>query len=188
MNSGNLILSFFILFLVGGCAYNRMEKDVEEFRGTVINIPSDIQEVKHRNISEIHKELKPVKMVIYYDTLECGTCNVKHLGELLDLYDLQERFPSMEVLTIFSPRIQEYDSIMLELMRINFDYPIYVDANGSFSEKNRIPADKRFHSFLLDRNNHPVFIGKPIVNDKLWTIFTGILENMDSNAGVYKEK
>ena len=50
-----------------------------------------------------------------------------------------------------------------------------------------LPDDKRFHSFLLDRDGHPVFIGNPTANEQLWVLFKEVLANLEANGGVYVE-
>ena len=39
-----------------------------------------------------------------------------------------------------------------------------------------IPDDRRFHSFLIDVDGHPVYIGNPTANDELLALFDEIIE------------
>ena len=82
----------------------------------------------------------------------------------------------------------EYDGAMVDLMRLNYPYALYVDIDGSFEKANPgLPDDKRFHSFLLDRDGHPVFIGNPAASEQLWMLFKEVLANLEANGGVYVE-
>lgn len=80
---------------------------------------------------------------------------------------------------IFSPRQDDYDSVVEELMIHDFPFPIYIDFNGEFRKQNYfIPSDRRFHSFLLDGSGHPVFIGNPIASDSMSSLFDRALEEL----------
>ena len=127
-------------------------------------------------------------MVVYYDSTVCNMCQISHLYDQVQLYELMSFSKDCEIVTIFSPVQEEYDIVMAELMRIDFPYPIYLDFNKSFEKANPgLPDDKRFHSFLLDRDGHPVFIGNPTANEQLWVLFREVLANLEANGGVYVE-
>lgn len=83
------------------------------------------------------------------------------------------------VMTIFSPKPEEYDEVLRNLEIREFEYPVYVDVTGSFVSSNGcIPTDKRFHSFLTDSDRHPVFVGNPISGARLWDLFEQALERI----------
>lgn len=64
-------------------------------------------------------------------------------------------------------------------MILDFPYPVYVDFNCSFRKLNTgIPEDVRFHSFLLDKNGHPVFVGNPNANETLNHLFEKVLSGL----------
>lgn len=165
---------------------NDMKDAIVAFRQKQIILPEELVKVENRNISKSILEQAEVKMVIYYDSLECSSCKVSHLKEMQYLYELSDKLPMLEVYTIFSPLQQEYDQTMVDLMMLNFPYPIYVDNTCSFEKNNPdFPEDKRFHSFLLDKTGHPVFVGNPTASDKLWDLFLKVMDNLQENDGVY---
>lgn len=113
---------------------------------------------------------------MYHDSLSCNSCQINHLNDYLCIYEKADTM-SFDVLTIFSPRQEEYDEVMASLMKQDFPYPIYVDFDGSFRRANPcIPEDNRFHSFLLDKDGHPVFVGNPADNETMWNLFEKALE------------
>lgn len=82
------------------------------------------------------------------------------------------------VMTIFSPKKSEVENTRFQLMLINHTIPIYLDKNGSFAQLNYcIPTDQRFHSFLINETGKPVFVGNPLSNTKLNTLFLNFINN-----------
>lgn len=80
------------------------------------------------------------------------------------------------VVTIFSPKRSDVENTRFQLMLSNHTIPVYLDKNGSFAQLNRnIPADQRFHSFLIDETAKPVFVGNPLANVKLEQLFQAAL-------------
>ena len=59
--------------------------------------------------------LPSMKFIVYYDSLECSSCAVTHLMDLVPLYEKFEN-TDVGVMTIFSPRLEEVEDIKLELM------------------------------------------------------------------------
>ena len=170
------------------CADNdEIEKQIAAFQEETIVLP-ELVKVEHREITRGEPEASLFKMVIYNDSLECSSCKIMHMEDVKDLYELSEEYPGLGIYTIFSPRQLEYDGAMVDLMRLNYPYALYVDMDGAFEKANPgLPDDKRFHSFLLDRDGHPVFIGNPTANEQLWVLFKEVLANLEANGGVYVE-
>lgn len=86
------------------------------------------------------------------------------------------------VLTIFSPLQEELEDVRLKLMVADYDFPVYVDVNGTFGKLNRcIPTDVRFHEFLLDEMGKPLFIGNPTSNEQLSDLFRVALREQNND-------
>lgn len=172
------------LLLISACssASNELQKKIKEFKECSIIVPDDMLILKGRTESSADKILNDSmpKFIIYYDSLSCNSCQVSHLFELTSLYGLADSSEAFEVMTIFSPKTEEYDELMKELMVRNFDYTLFIDASGSFRRLNRdIPEDVRFHSFLIDEEAHPVFVGNPVESYDLWILFNKFLKNYE---------
>ena len=188
MKNKFLLLAAIPLLLFAGCARHKVARELKEFQASEIVVPSGLQQVHARCISEYSGDGKTALLVNYYDSTDCSSCRNAHLVDLLDLYELGDRHPEFQVLTIFSPADDRYDEVMAELMRNDFHYPVYVDYEGLFRKANpQIPSDERFHSFLLDKNMSPVFVGNPVAGQELWRLFMTVLDNMLSNGGEYRE-
>lgn len=115
---------------------------------------------------------------MYHDSLSCNSCQINHLNDYLCIYEKAETM-SFEVLTIFSPCQDEYDEVIKRLMILDFPCSVYVDLDGSFRRATScIPEDPRFHSFLLDKDGHPIFVGNPIASDSMSGLFDRALAKL----------
>jgi len=109
-------------------------------------------------------------------------CQIGQLADISGLYEFADSLGNFEVMTIFSPRMEEYNSVVNNLMVRDFEYPIYVDFKGSFRKTNLgIPDDRRLHCFLIDSDGHPIFIGNPVASNELWSLFMKTLASLDDN-------
>lgn len=168
------------LSLISGCARHRISKELRDFSRATVAMVDGMQSVCHRNISSSvwDNSNNKIRFVMYHDSLSCSSCQISHLNDYLYIYEKADTM-SFEVLTIFSPRQDEYDEVIKRLMILDFPYPVYVDFDGSFRRANLcIPEDARFHSFLLNKEGHPVFVGNPIASDSMSSLFDRALEKL----------
>jgi lipoprotein len=185
----NKLLGFIAIsiLLFAGCERKKIARELKAFCSTEIIIPSELQKVYMRNISNYHYDGKDAILVNYYDSTSCSSCRISHLVDLLEIYEIGDQHPEFQVMTIFSPAEDKYDELMAELMHRDFQYPVYVDFAGEFKKINpHIPEDERFHSFLVDRNMKPVFVGDPVTGQDLWKLFEMVLNDILANDGEYK--
>ena len=165
----NLVLS---PLLISSCSDQKIKHDLRVFQREKVSLSLQFEAVTGRNIGHEALEDGTVSMVMYYDSTECSQCRISHLADCLPLYELADSIGVFRVVTIFAPRQEEYNELMASLMKLDFPYPLYVDFDGSFCKANPgIPEDRRFHSFLLDRDGHPVFVGDPVASGTMWSLF-----------------
>ena len=80
----------------------------------------------------------------------------------------------------------QYYSSTSNLQSHGIDFPVVIDKYNDFRSINHsIPADSRYHTFLLDRNNRVVLVGNPLASDAMWSLFRKTLDNMLANDGLY---
>ena len=171
----NVLLAWTV---VSCCSNNSIKRELKSFQSARIEFPADMFSVKDRNVLEFQNPGRDNAFVVYHDSTECGMCAV--IYDYLPLYERAERSGDFSVMIIFSPRDSEYDEIMERLVMMDFPYPVYVDYSGSFAETNMcIPEDNRFHSFLLDKEGHPVFVGNPLASDRMMELFKEALESLE---------
>ena len=52
-----------------------------------------------------------------------------------------------------------------------FHYPLFIDVEDKFNSLNKLPAESRFRTFLLDENNRIILIGNPVQNPKIRDLY-----------------
>lgn len=174
-----VITSLLFFAIISSCVERRKVKDIMlEFVTSDIIIPDDLDCVFNAETSMSYIDtLKSNKLIIYYDSLDCSSCRISHLFDLYPLYNMADT-SDFSVMTIFSPKKSEVENTRFQLMLINHTIPIYLDKNGSFAQLNNcIPTDQRFHSFLINETGKPVFVGNPLSNTKLNTLFFNFINN-----------
>ena len=168
---------------LSSCKNQQIAKELRQFQKGTVVIPADLQKIDRRVQSEVGTRDSIPALILYHDSLSCNMCHISHLADLVDIYSLADSLKTFEVLCIFSPREEEYDEVMKNLIYRNFEYPVYVDFSGSFRQKNKcIPDDASFHNFLIDRDGHPVCVGNPAASDTMWKLFNEALTTLDRHT------
>jgi len=169
-----ILIAISVLF---ACS-NREACELKNFKNSTISLSANLSIIQDKTIKPYHDRLFIKSLIIYYDSLTCGECQINHLYETVELFQLSDSLGNFKIYTIFSPSIDEYAELELNLINANFKYPLYIDFNNSFGKLNKtIPKDSRFHCFLVDANGHPVFVGYPLANKELWDLFIKALKN-----------
>ena len=57
------------------------------------------------------------------------------------------------------------------LAQSRFDYPVFMDLNGTINRLNRFPQVMQHQCFLLDKNNRVLMIGNPAMNYRIWELY-----------------
>ena len=175
----NIVLTGCILLSLSSCSERqKLRKTMSKFVQSEIQIPDDLECMYNRELTIINKDtLKPYKLIVYYDSLDCSSCRISHLMDLYPLYDMADT-SNFSVITIFSPKTDDLEEVELQLKIANHPECIYIDSNHGFCRLNKsIPLDQRFHCFLVNNQNRPIFVGNPIESTKLYKIFIEVLQN-----------
>ena len=170
------------------CTHWKTQRDIKDFRTTVIKMPSKsemIQNGKHVIDTCIQPNTPKIKLIVYYASEGCVSCNVNHLDNWEDLFRLGPRNLFSPII-IFSPNAEQYETLINSLKLQGFHFPIYIDKNNIFQQLNKkLPADTRYHIFLLDKWNNVILVGNPLSGDAMWNLFKSTLENMLAHDGEY---
>jgi len=185
-------LFILVVSLLGSCSNERFVKDVEKFINQQITFSFNEWDVvwngKDTSLSDITKV--PVKLVVWYDSLICNSCQ---LNRMYNWYDITDYADSMSqwfsVVFLFTPKKEDTNKVHSKLLTEKFDYPVFTDLNAIFYERNPIiPKNKQLHSFLLDKNNRIVLVGSPLYNPELWALYKRIIQKMIDNDGVLPDR
>ncbi len=70
----------------------------------------------------------------------------------------------------------------------DFGFGYILDSTGQFMADNRIPTDRRFHTFLLDKENRVVLVGSPIGNPKMWELYKSTIARLAAHGGTLPDE
>ena len=170
------------------CGDWELRRQMKSFMAQVITLPSELQEIKCGSISPVTITMSNSTMVFFYGNDECSSCAIDHLkDDLLGFVDI-EQSGKCKVVVLFSPSEDDQLDVQDQIRELKFPFPVYVDLYGDFYRINKdFPSDRRFHSFLLGNDAHPVFVGNPLHGKKLYKVFEKVLKN-NTSVKIYRTK
>jgi hypothetical protein len=190
MKRGLLVCLLLAVALFGSCQERKTKKEVEKLLSSEIVISEEIRQVLFgRDTVMVDTGGSPARLVIYTDSLSCSSCRLKYMYEYNDILGLHEEVGNdFMPIFVFSPRVGQSSEIRNTLLLYRFDYPILLDDGGLFPVANpHIPADNRFHTFLIDKNGKVVLVGDPVNNPALWELYKSTITTLIENDGVMPE-
>ena len=163
-----VIVISFLLFV--SCSPNEKDKTrqlVEKWQNKNIVFPSiSTFYIKNEKISDSFFNNKNLKIISYTDSVGCLSCNMMlEAWKIFADYIYSSFNHRVDVIKIVYPRNQK--DIIYELVKSDYNYPVFIDMSDSINKLNHFPADERFHCFLLDENNNVVLVGDPIQNPQI---------------------
>lgn len=113
------------------------------------------------------------KVLVYIDSMGCIACKLKLLEwkALIDTCKLK----AYDIGFLFIVQSNKYIVFEENLSIYNFSYPIVYDPEGVFNKLNKFPKEDKYRTFLLDEKNRVIFIGSPITNKKIRTLYETVL-------------
>ena len=169
---------FMIMAMISACHDFTLSWKVRIFKNTKICFPAELLIVNKGIISSTKGDMSGKEtLIIYYDESECSACVINHLAESVNKYKTISKSNGCNVVILFSPLPENAQEVLINLIDAHLNFPIYIVQYGEFRSLNpRIPDDKRFHSFLLNKNGYPIYVGNPLNSQKLFDIFIKTLE------------
>lgn len=158
-------------------AKTSMKSNLAEFVGSRIVFPDEF------GINYGESSGKAGRIVVFYDTATCATCQIKRIDEWKFLFsdiDTSQITP----LFIFSPRDDDRVRYEEELRKAELPYSVITDYDRLFTKSNdHLPELRTLHVFLLDRDDTVVFAGNPMHNNLLWEIYCKYMQALAKNEG-----
>lgn len=174
-----LIFICFICFV--GCGNRDLRNQMRAFMSREIVLPSVMSEICSGKIRGVDNMVIDVPtLIMFYGKEECSLCAISHLYDDLSGFQKINDVMGCKVIILFSlTTVEEVLDVPSHIKDLNFPFPVYIDEFGEFYRQNKdFPSDRRFHSFLVDADGHPVFIGNPLSSEKLWEIFENTLSKI----------
>lgn len=164
------------IFMFSACAKSKLKRELKNFIGQEIIIPANLpltlggMDTVMTGFSNV-----PAKLVVLYDSVGCSSCEISRMYQWDDVTAFSKGTRNkFNVIFIFSPKQTRsgIHEVKTSLRASQFNYPVYVDTVGAFISANKnIPADRRFHTFLLGKDNKVVAAGSPQMNFAMWELY-----------------
>lgn len=168
-------------FLLEGCEEkNVIRTNLYSFMDTEVVFPDKAFLVVNgtASIAEVDRE-RPV-LVSFFGYKDCYECEIAHLNSKYSLFELADSLQSFHPLLIFAPEEGGMRHTLHNLECEQFPFPVYVTFDDEWIKNCGIPLDSRFHTFLLNGDNHPIFVGDPTATPALMNLFKNKLETMST--------
>ena len=171
--------SIIYLFIFVVCCKSNYKDEtrqlVEEWQNKNIIFPTETNVyIKNEKIVQSFSDDKRLKILSYTDSSGCLSCNMMLQAWKMFADYIHSAFKNpVEIIKVAYPRNQK--DIIFELVKSDYQYPVFIDMNDSLNKLNHFPDDERFHCFLLDENNHVVLIGDPILNPNIKDFYCRII-------------
>ena len=184
-----LIVICILMMSLSACKEYHISRQLRSFMNNTITVPSEMQVICGRNICPVDTySANKARLIILFDSLECSSCQINKLFNYVSAYEKIRALPDCDLMTVFSPRQEEYDETVRQLMILNFPYPIYIDFLGNIRKLNKcIPDDTKFHRFLINKNGKPVFVGNPMHSPQMMELFMETMDRLRMDEEVQRE-
>ena len=167
-----LTLSCILFLIFIGCKNEKkqVEKNLEQMMSQPVSLGLEKMQCRRAPIKDNGSHYK---MVVYIDSTECTPCSLSKLRFWNPLIKkARTAKKGIDYVFIVAPKPSEMDDINLELSITDLKSSIYLDTAYIFRKENpSIPSDRKYHSFLLDKNGKICFVGSPIDNEKIKAIY-----------------
>jgi hypothetical protein len=162
---------------------------MEEFVKTPIVIPPNMKQIDHSGRGIVDYPNKLAILVVYTDSVACASCRMKNMYEYNDIVAWgKDSLSSYSPLFVFTPRQEQIEDMDISLKYSGLRHSAFIDESGLFPAANpHIPADKMFHTFLIDKNGKVVLVGDPVNNPQLWELYKTTITTLIENNGVMPE-
>lgn len=176
---GYLVSFLLVCVSFSGCGDYSLRKDMKEFMKREIQFPTELLKYTDGLVSDGTITFNRPALVLLYGKDVCAGCAINQLFDCCTGLKHIERTEKCRIVILFSPAEDNVLEVQEELKKAKLPLTVYVDQYGDFYRLNKnFPSATIFHSFLLDIDKHPVFIGNPLDNDTLMNVFKRVLENI----------
>lgn len=180
---GTIIL--FCVLSIFSCSKLKTSKTVKFMLGKTIVLPNMDCVNSNDSLTYSNYMTSSLKIIIWIDSTECSLCRFERMEDYSFIYSYcNDSLPMgmVNVLTIFSPSKLQLDQFRELLDTHNSIYPIFIDVNNSFVKMNPfIPAEPKYHGFLINEDNKIEVLGMPFYNDEIWNLYKSALSKVTDN-------
>ena len=154
-----------IILVLSSCQRNKIERTIKQITSHQVVIPEKLAVSFNRSVTEISAEAFEGQMlyVIYVDSASCASCKIANLEVYMPLFLLSQSTKRFQLMILFYTPSKKPELMMGDASRKGYPFPIYFDTDNVFLASNPlIPADNKYHGFLLDEKHIPILVGDPV--------------------------
>lgn len=167
----NLIILLLFLLACQDKKKDEIKHLVSEWQGKEIRFPKDMVFARFATDTvDFTLPKSPHKVLVFVDSIGCTSCKLQ-LHRWKELIQYTDSITQGTVPFLFFFQSDDKKEIRYLLKKDNFDKPICMDQSDRLNELNHFPADGRFQTFLLDKDNKVVMIGNPIHNPNIRELY-----------------
>jgi hypothetical protein len=129
----HVIISYLAVALAS-CGEQQLQKQLEQLTAKEVVITDRMRQiVAGRDSVVLNPAVGIARFVVWVDSAACSSCRVGqmfHYSKAINYHD--ETGGQFTPVFIFSPASDKVEGVMTILKYSEFDYPVFVDENGSF--------------------------------------------------------
>lgn len=156
---------------------NQVLRDqLNDYISTPINIPYSKMDKKNcYAFMDSTKINCHVKLVFYHDSIECIDCTYKR--NLRYINENKALLNNVRIISIYRINSENSDAVYHKLCNLRVSSEVFFDTCGIFRGVNpKIPQNKLYHTFVLNKNNRIIFVGSPVNNNETERIFKKVIQ------------
>lgn len=161
------------LLVMAGCNREKahVKTNMEEMMANPVSLSLDQMSCRRNPIETTN--CKTYRMVVYVDSAECTPCALSKLRFWNPLIkEARDKKINIDYVFILASKQKDMEDVNLELANTDLQSSIYLDTAYVFMKHNPvIPKEKKYHTFLLDKENKIIFVGSPTENEKIKKIY-----------------
>lgn len=167
----NLIILLLLLFSCQDKKKDEIKHLVTEWQGKEIRFPQEMVFTRFTTDTvDFPLSASSHKILVFVDSIGCTSCKLQ-LHRWKELIQYTDSITQGTVPFLFFFQSNDKKEIRYLLKKDNFDLPICLDQSDKLNRLNHFPADGKFQTFLLDKNNKVVVIGNPIHNPNIRELY-----------------
>lgn len=163
-----------LIFVVWACRGQRDERIVRRWVGREIIFPHLEAKIEGRDTICNDLMNKEYKILVYIDSVGCISCKFK-------LFEWQKYINDMNLISdsvgfifvVSSVNYKEFEDVQ---KTNRFYYPVFYDKKVQLDSINNLPDEFWFQVFLLDKTNHVLAIGNPVLNSSIHNLYKKIVK------------
>ena len=172
------LVGMFVLLFMVSCTESdkeRFTRLVKEWERKQINFPDhSVFTIQGKDTVDFPFMDADYKVVTYVDSAGCTSCKLQ-LNRWKELVAEVDSLTDGAVPFLFYFQTKDLKELRYLTRREGFTYPVCFDEKDELDALNQFPDEMMFQTFLLDKDNKVVAIGKPVLSPKVKELYLKVM-------------